>query len=512
MQKEGYLIKKFKGFSLVEILLTVSIFTMTILAIASFLSTNDNSLKYSSQYNEANYYLIQGLEAVKNISDNSYSGLNNGTYGLMESGSVWQLLGSSDNINGYIRKVIITSPDAFSKNVTTQIQWLNANNQIQTVSANLTLKNWNRYGATPTPTYTPTPTPTSTPTPTPTITLTLTPTLTPTPATSWANPVLLANRDLTGTNAILDMVKTGNYIVGIRATTTNNFFIIDVSNPASPGTPVYTSIAYTLTSVAVKDNTAYVTTADNSNELRLVNITNKAAPALLASPVFNLSGNDDGTSVHVYGNRMYVGRASSGANPEFYIYNVTTATNPTLLGLLDLSGNAQVQDIYVSGVYAYVATNVNGAEIMTINMTNESVPVAGTSYDLPGSTDGHTINGFGIKLLVSNSANLVYAFTISSPPTLVLQDATPYNAGAFVNEIAFNSTGDLAFAATSNSASEFQVLNTSDLTNITLYTPGIYNVTGSLIYNTVVYDPVTDRNYLGGNYTTQEFGIYRPGP
>lgn len=637
---------------MVEVLLTIAIFTITVLGIISFLSANDNNLKYSSQYNEANHYLNQALEAVKNIKDSGYSGLNLGTYGLSEVGSTWQLTGSSDSINGFVRQITITEPDAYTKKATATITWMNANLSSQSITASLYFKDWNRLGYSPTPSPTPTPPPVPcsqntsiditcdnefilyvngslvgqdndwqtvhnyqvtfnsgknviavqgsgdfqtsqsliaqvtngtqkyytdtdwkvtknyydgwnaidfndsiwgnstvygsygdapwytfgfpsptlskwiwteglltdspvyfryaingcpvTPTPTPT------PTLTPTPIYDWNLPTYASSENFTGTNEILDMVKQGDYLIGIRSTTTNNFFITNVSDPSNPGTPVNLSIGYTLTSVAVKDDIAYVTTTNNQNELRLVNISNKSAPTLLANPRFDLPGNDNGTSVHAIGDRLYVGRASSGANPEFYLYNITTANNPTLIDSFNLAGNAQVQDLYVSGNYIYLVTNSNSAEIMVINKTTESNLVAAPSYNLPNSTTGTTIIGYGNKILVSNSQNYVYAFTIDSPPTLVLQDSTPYAAGGLVNEMMFSSDGNLAFAATSNANSEFQVLNVADLTNITLY--GSFNVTGSLRYNTVVYDPITDRAYLGGNYTSQELGVYRPGP
>jgi len=313
---------------------------------------------------------------------------------------------------------------------------------------------------------------------------------------------------------VMDMVKQGDYIVGIRAGTSNNFFIVDVSNPAVPGTPVNFSIALTLTSIAVKDNTAYVTTT--GTEMVMVNITNKSAPALIASPTFDLAGNDDGRSVHVYGDRLYLARSSSQTNPMFYIYNITTANNPTLVGSLTLptGGSFVVNDLYVNGYYAYIATTRPTAEITVVNISNEIVPVASTTYDLPPigtATTPYTIIGFGNKLLVGDSANLLYAFDISIPTALVLQDATPFNALGYVYQIGFDTSGNIAFAATGNASLEFQILNTTDLTNIT--TIGSYNlVAGGFRYRSVIYDPVTNIVYLGGNLTTQEFVVFHPGP
>lgn len=657
MQKEHFFIKKINGFSLVEVLLTVAIFTMTVLGIIAFLSSNDNNLKYSSQYNEANYYLSQGLEAVKNIKDSGYSGLNVGTFGLSEIGSTWQLTGTSDNINGFIRQITITQPDIYTKKATATITWYNANFVSQTVTASMYFKDWNRMGFSPSPTPTLTPTPVAclasssvditcdndftlyvngtyigqdndwrtvhnypitlrdgknvvavqgsgdfqtaqgllaqinhgttkfytdtnwkvtnvyhdgwntidyddsawgdsvsygsygdapwytfsfpsdtlskwiwtsglltdspvyfrfevngcptTPTPTITPTPTNTPTPTPTPIpVDWDVPTFVTDIDLSGTYGILEMVKQGDYIFGIRSSNSSNFFIMDVSDPANPVVSDYLSIGYTLTSIAVKDNTAYVTTTSNTNEMRLVDITNKSAAVLLTTPVFNLSGNEDGISVHVVGNRLYLGRAGSGTNPEFYLYNITTATSPVLLDSYDIAGTAQVSDVYVAGSYVYCATSLNSAELVVLNLTNESNITQSTSYNLTGNGTGQSISGYGAKLLISNNANMVYAFSIATPGAVTIQ-GSGYNAGGIVNDIEFNGNGNLAFLATSNTGAELRVLNTSNLASLSLY--GTYNATGYNSYTDVVYDSATDRAYYGGNYTLQEFAVYRPG-
>jgi Tfp pilus assembly protein PilV len=652
MQKVGYLIKKIKGFSLVEILLTVSIFTITVLTIVSFLSANDNSLRYATQYNEANYYLSQGLEAVKNIKDDDYSNLNNGTFGLMESANVWQLMGSSDNVNGYIRKIIITSPDASTKKATAEVSWVNVNKQTQTIYASLTFKDWNRIGYSPTPSPTPTPPPVTCTTntaiditcdnefilyangvelgqdtdwrtvhnyqvplssgknviaveasgdfqtaqallaqithgttkyysdtdwkvtkdyfsgwntinyddstwgnstvygnygdspwgtfgfPSPTSSkwiwtdaalidspvyfrvefngcpTTPSPTPTPTPVpVNWSNPVLVLDQDLTTSAAVVDMVKVGNYIYGVRSGTTNNFFIADVSNPASP-TYSYLSIGYALTSVAVINNTAYVGSSDNSREVTLVNVTNRTSPALFSPSItFDLTQNDNVLSLLVDSSidRMYVGRAAGPNRAELYIYNITNNTAPDLVTTYNMaSSNAQFVNLYKNGNYLYATTSITSAEVHIVNLTNEA-SISGTSYNLTGNFSGRAITGYGNRLFVSNASSTMFALDITSPTSPSTLGA--YSPGGVVNSIAVDQTKQLAFlgvTSTATATNEFQAVDISDPGSMSLY--GSYNPANNNSYVRVIYDPVTDRNYIGTAITGSEFVVLRPGP
>ncbi len=159
------------GFSLVEILLAVSIFGLTVTALVGGLIFGEQSTALSGARVRAVMLADEGLEAVRNIRDENFSNLTSGTHGLTISGNQWTLSGTSDTTDIFTRQVTIFSVDTKRKNVTTNVTWQQNQQRMGQVEVVTYLTNWKtNAGPTPTPTATLTPTPggpTATPTPTP---------------------------------------------------------------------------------------------------------------------------------------------------------------------------------------------------------------------------------------------------------------------------------------------------------------------------------------------------------
>jgi len=116
-------LKKKKGLSLVEILLATVLITILILGVAGAMSYTVSSSRRSNESSYAAYLASEGVEALRNIRDQSFANLTDGTWGLALSSNQWTLSGSSDVTSGYTRQIIISSVDADTKRATVNITW-----------------------------------------------------------------------------------------------------------------------------------------------------------------------------------------------------------------------------------------------------------------------------------------------------------------------------------------------------------------------------------------------------
>src|SRR3990167_11249546 len=104
-----------------------------------------------------------------------------------------------------------------------------------------------------------------------------------------------------------------------------------------------------------------VSNAGGKVELATVPGGNWNNPQIVATRDF--SGAQDANDVFVVNNRAYIVTVSrTGA--DFLIYDITTPSNPTLLGSRDLAATGYA--VVVSGNYAYVATNNTTRELTVL--------------------------------------------------------------------------------------------------------------------------------------------------
>jgi hypothetical protein len=267
--------------------------------------------------------------------------------------------------------------------------------------------------------------------------------------------------------------------------------------------------------VYVSGNYAYLATASNAAELTVVNVTNPAAPVL--ADTLDLGNTVDGQSVFVSGTYAYVGKlvSATGGINEFYIVNVATPTNITLSGSLNLTGN--VNSIYVSGNFAYVATSITTAELTVINVTNKALPTSAGVYDAAGTVAATDVFAVGTTVYITRLNNTAGAefFILNASTPAAVSLVGSFEMGGNVNGVCV--TGTQAFLATAVTARRLAVLN--------IATPATPTLLGSLdtgainndiyVINDVVYIASTDdvgeltivqREASGSGY--QAYGTY----
>src|SRR3989339_1162187 len=96
------------GQSVIEVL--VAIFILASLATASFvlLSTTFSEGLAVSERAEADDVLSNGFEAVRQIRDQSFDFLAEGTHGLAQTGGAWSFSGTEEQSGIYARTVVIS--------------------------------------------------------------------------------------------------------------------------------------------------------------------------------------------------------------------------------------------------------------------------------------------------------------------------------------------------------------------------------------------------------------------
>lgn len=136
-----------KGFSLLELILAVAIFSLGSVALATLLIDANISTKLAIERTQALFYAKEGIEAVRAIRDNDWATLNvaDGANGLTSAGGTWVFSGASDDPDGnsiYTRIITVDTVSTSTKSVISTISWdLNPARNVS-ISLETELTNW----------------------------------------------------------------------------------------------------------------------------------------------------------------------------------------------------------------------------------------------------------------------------------------------------------------------------------------------------------------------------------
>ena len=133
-----------RGFTLIEVLLSLSIITLFVtFGIGALVYTAQSSVAVGSQL-QALYLAEEGLEAVRNIRDENMNDVPIGTFGLSASGGQWALTDSSDTTAQFVRTINISALDNDTKRVTVSVTWPQTSYRTGTVTLITNLTDWRR--------------------------------------------------------------------------------------------------------------------------------------------------------------------------------------------------------------------------------------------------------------------------------------------------------------------------------------------------------------------------------
>lgn len=145
LQTTSYKLISYKlqaGFSLVEVLLAVSIFGLIVTVLTGGLIYGQQSTALAGMRARAAILADEGLEIARNIRDENYANLIDGTFGLVISGNQWNFSGASDSTDIFTRAVAISPVSTNRKLVTSIVTWQQNQQRAGTVVLITYLTNW----------------------------------------------------------------------------------------------------------------------------------------------------------------------------------------------------------------------------------------------------------------------------------------------------------------------------------------------------------------------------------
>jgi Tfp pilus assembly protein PilV len=356
-----------------------------------------------------------------------YMSIASGSYGLAQVSNQWAFSGTSDVSGIYTRQITVSPSGTNRKMITSTVSWPQSGGTTGSTTLTTQLVNWAA-------------------------------------ATKlWSNAIVAGATDVTGTNNAVKTDTVGNYAYTVLSATTNNLVITNIATPATPTNTSTITLAGTPTNIYVAGNYAYITNTSDTAELQVVDISNPALPVLKAS--VDMIGTGDGLGVFVSGTNAYVTRASdatTNAN-EFTVVNIATPISPAVMG--GYNNNIAMNDVYVSGNYAYVATSSTTAEMLVINVTTPATPTLAATYNPATALAALTVTGFGSTVLLGMSTTLD-AINVATPTAPVRLGV--FTAAGTINDVDVDITNKFAFLGTASTTGEFQAVNIATPATMTL--------------------------------------------
>lgn len=152
------------GFTLVELMLAISIFVIVAMGVAVPIAGSHLSNMENKKITQANAVFNETWEAVRSIRNRDWDNLINKTHGLTDSSGYWEFYGSNDQMDGFTRSVVITDArrdssgnlvveggdiDPDTKHVKVQLSWKPTPYTVRMLEAESLLTNYKNPGEWP---------------------------------------------------------------------------------------------------------------------------------------------------------------------------------------------------------------------------------------------------------------------------------------------------------------------------------------------------------------------------
>lgn len=439
--------KRFRGFSLVEVLFSIVLLGVMLSTILLSLSGQLTHVASSDSELRAISLAEEGLEAARSIRDTDWSALTAGTHGLVFTTNGWSLSGTPDTQDGLTRTVTITEISPTERKVAVDVSWTTKAGTPRLYELSTMLGDWRNL-------------------PSDDAGGTL--------EGDWHNPEISGNLldfGLGFRGIAVDVASTTLYLAGHGSVTAAyELWAVDVSNPNNPFKrgSINTGAGINEVSVDPVRKYAFVANANTSGQLQVINVTNPNSLSL--TKTYGISGNTQkGRSIDLVGNTVYLG-TEGPATAEFYVIDVTTVTSPKIKSSVKVGND--INDVMILGNYAYLATDVDDREVVIVDITNPSAASVVSLLDLPGgnNTEGLYVDHETGYLYVGRQVSLV-----AGQPEVVVVDvsnpADPQILGTLDYEVSVDSVyaeGNLLFVLALGEE-EFKAYDVSHLPSLTYY-------------------------------------------
>lgn len=382
--------KKLKGFSLMELILAISLFSLMILVVGTMVIESLRASRNLAQRDSSAYAIKEIFNAVTITKNDLWSSIvgntGDGTKHLVFADNKYSIVNGTDVTNGVTTGFIIDyanrdasgnilqiggTIDPHTREITVTASWDDILGNSNSVSSIVYVNDWNTLEMTQT-----------------TQADFNTGTFYQTKSTSvvngevqlqevfypdWCKPSLALNSyDIPGSATAKTLFSSpGNTYLGTAGNATGDAFTkVNISGVDNPTIIVEgTFNGYLTNMIFVSGNYAYLATPQDGKEVVILDISHTPYTEV---GYFNTSRTDDGLSVFVLGN---IGYLASGK--YVYTFNLTAKTGSRpLLGELKVSLNqnwgkvSSVSQIMVRGNYLYGALFEDWYEMSIVNVTN----------------------------------------------------------------------------------------------------------------------------------------------
>ncbi|MBI4084990.1 MAG: hypothetical protein HY432_00580 [Candidatus Liptonbacteria bacterium] len=422
------------GQSALEILIAIGILALSLSTMIIVISGSQSVSVDSQEANQAINLARKSLENAVAAAKNDFAGL----------------ISSSSTQDEFLKEVIVEDLDVNTKEVTSRVSWVTDPLRPQKVELTTLVTNWEIFSDTGGDTGG------------------------GGPSGDWQNPRTLGSVDLgPGEEATgLDVVNKIIYFSATAASQSKaDFFIVNATDGENPYIVSSLNTGAGLNSVDTAGNFAFVANSNTDAQLQVIDISNAASPFVANS--FKLTGvagsGAIGQKVFYLDKKVYIG-TKSATGPEFHIIDVSNPNAPSEVGSFEVSGD--VNDIFVFGSVAYIATSLNAKELQILNVSNPASIIEIGSFDGAGNDDGKSVfvsAGTTAYLGRAGGTQNLAILDVSDPASpqqlSTANLSTPSNVG--VNGIYVRDY--LAFLVTDDSNKEFQVWNISSSSNPTVW-------------------------------------------
>lgn len=327
---------------------------------------------------EATALAQEGIEAVRAIRDYSWEDAEVGVHGLTDENGYWELDENIDEdlLDKYTRRIEITEISSYKKEVVVTVGWEVVEGVDRTLTMTTRLTNWNvlswiqtlqsdfdagtkddvvtinNDGGEIRLEHLP----------------------------DWSAPILTDSYDTDESYDAKDITVDGIYAyMGTKNNSGGSdpeFYIFNISTPGNVTLAGDYDVGGDVNAVFIDGDYAYLATSVDSQELLVLDISNKANPVQAGS--YNSDEGKDGQSIFVDGNTAYLGTSNNFGwyDHEFYVLDVGNLASISKLDSYNIYNT--VYDIYKDGNYAYIATARLFDELLIFNVQNpESIGYVG---------------------------------------------------------------------------------------------------------------------------------------
>ena len=338
-------------------------------ATATFLTllTGQESTRTGSARVRGVYYTEQALEVAKSIRDNDFDDLTAGTHGYtIDDNGVWVLSGSNLSRYNYDTELIITSLTDTQVRLVARSKWKHGYNRSGATLLSMELIDWRNRAS---------------------------------EIGDWSNPTETGSITFTGIPLMNDVLVEGDYAYITSSAAGAGLYIVNVGNPTSPSRVSSTfSLSGEAHKMAVYQNRLYLVVEDGGDEMKCFDVTDPTGLSASTVPLesYNIPGDTNrALALARKGDVLFIGAKGDGSESELYSFDISNSGSISLLDELNIDGDPTIYDIYVSGNYAYLATDKNTQELITIDVSDTSDMYAYDSMNAYDVHDGYAVRAMG---------------------------------------------------------------------------------------------------------------------